>query len=396
MKTHIKTATLREEIEKGHLSSFYIEQVNLEIDLCKIGIIGKDFDKGDLDKLICGQSDFVAEEIYRHGHKFLVNGDMIFRPTICFTPHINSAESIAEELKKMDINAACISNLNANLDQLYAKFKSGYLQCLILAETLLKDFELPWIEMVVLACPSLDINSVTQRIKYGIQLSPKTGKEDCKILEFIGQTNTGQDLIGSLDLVLRDSSLPHNIGDGANNPKIQQEMVRKMKNHAQQILDSGETSDPLYAVDLARELTAEENKVERERKLEAGRSKHKRNSDNQAKLESGNLSTKVTSYAGLPISPRGGRAVSRNAPDSARPEQLRKLQELTNGQLGHASHEVTAAQAGHQIALLETRAHIGLASYAQIKTLVENNVAPERAHVMSTEQAEIIIKSLKL
>ena len=387
---------MREEIEKGYLSSFYIEQVNLGIDLCKVGITGKDFDKGNLDKLIYGQSDFVAEEIYRHGHKFLVNGDMIFRPTICFTPHINSAKSIAEDLKNMDINAACFSNLSDNLDQLYAKFKSGGLQCLILTDPLFKDSELPWIEMVVLACPSLDIGSVTQRIKYGIQLSPKTGKEDCKILEFIGQTKPGQNLVGALDIIVDDSPLPYNFEEDANTPKTQREMAQKMKIGAQQILESGETSDPLYAVDLARESIEEENKLERERKLEAGRAKDKRASKKQAELRRANPSTKVTSYAGLPIFPRGGRAVSRNKPDSARPEQLRKLQELTNGQLGHASHEVTAAQAGDQIALLETRARIGLATYSQIKMLVENGIAPARAHVMSTEQAEIIIKSLNL
>ena len=401
---YVKPITLREGVEKGFLSPFIIDQVELDIDLRKVGIVGKDFDQRELDKLIWQNTNTIAEEIYLHGHKKLKDGSLKFRPTIVFTPHVNSADAVAAALRDKGIKAACISYRSPDPDILYRQFKSGELECLVNVAILQEGFNAPWVEMVALACPGLSIGPVTQKVGRGTRLSPQTGKSDCKILEFRGTSNSSKDLVGALDIILGDTALPHNTGEDAKTPKAklkaQKEMAQKMKDRAQQLLDSGEAYDPLQAVDLARELLEEENKAERERKLEAGRAKYAQKSNHRAKLKRVNPFGQISPNAqvgslSVPVVPRGGRAVDRSHPNSARPEQLRALQELSGGQLGHASHGITAAQAGHQIALLETRHRLGLSSPAQIASLIRYGVNPERANNMTSKQAGAIIGSMK-
>ncbi|KAI0082294.1 P-loop containing nucleoside triphosphate hydrolase protein [Panus rudis PR-1116 ss-1] len=74
----------------------------------------------------------------------------------------------------------------ANLIQ---EFKSGGFPVLLNCAVLTEGADIPNIDCVIVARPTRSKNVFAQMIGRGMRLSPQTGKEDCRIIDFVDSTN---------------------------------------------------------------------------------------------------------------------------------------------------------------------------------------------------------------
>ncbi|KAL6309906.1 P-loop containing nucleoside triphosphate hydrolase protein [Sparassis latifolia] len=72
---------------------------------------------------------------------------------------------------------------------LIASFKDGKFPVLVNCAILTEGADIPNIDCVIVARPTRSRNIFAQMIGRGMRLSPQTGKEDCRIIDFVDSTN---------------------------------------------------------------------------------------------------------------------------------------------------------------------------------------------------------------
>lgn len=361
----IRKVTMRDAIEGGFLSRLHLLSVDSGIDLRGIKILdNKDFDQDELDRIIYDHTNQIATDIKAH----MIKPDGSYRPTVVFTPHVQSAEAIAAAMRDMGVPFSSISYRSADPDAIHRRFKAGEVWGLSNVAILAEGWNAPWVEMVVLACPTLKPGPVTQKIGRGTRKSLATGKENCLILEFDCITSK-KNLRSSFEAIL----------DGAEEEKKPTKAEAKQRARVAEKLDAivktREEIDLLEAHELAKEQVSQEDREAREKKLSRARYR-------ESKTRS--VVRAYDPHAGLPSRP----SPQRDRVESLRPatpEMKAQVEALSKGIIKTESLSAGAAQ--DFVEMLEFRRRAGLSTEPQRRFMVRLGCDPRVAASMTKAQA---------
>lgn len=129
------------------------------------------------------------------------------RIAICFSPTIDAALAISEELNGMGIAAETVIGKTAKpeRDRIYSALRSGEIRVLSSVSVLLEGFDVPRVDCVIMARPTKSVGLYIQAVGRGLRLYP--GKKDCLILDVAG-THDEHSLVGMSQLAGREKKAP--------------------------------------------------------------------------------------------------------------------------------------------------------------------------------------------
>lgn len=115
------------------------------------------------------------------------------RSTLVFCVNIQHTMDLTTTFREAGIDARYLHGgtpMKAR-KQLLQDFKDGQFKVLINCAILTEGFDLPQIDVVLMARPTRSRNLFSQMIGRGLRLSPQTGKTDCLILDLVGTIERG-------------------------------------------------------------------------------------------------------------------------------------------------------------------------------------------------------------
>lgn len=166
-----------ELINQGFLvkpSYFSIAQADLD----KVGTVSGDFDEEQL-ALACNHPKLI-QQIVQDWRRYAWG-----RRTIAFTVNVQHAQDLASAFVSAGIPAAHVSaHTPGNVTgQLYEQLASGALQVLASCMKLTEGFDVPSVNAIILARPTLSKALYFQMVGRGLRLSPETNKVDCVVID---------------------------------------------------------------------------------------------------------------------------------------------------------------------------------------------------------------------
>ncbi|KAF9535421.1 P-loop containing nucleoside triphosphate hydrolase protein [Crepidotus variabilis] len=109
------------------------------------------------------------------------------RSTLVFCVNIDHVKALTQTFRKYGIDARYIFSETPPVQRqaLVADFKTGLFPVLVNCAILTEGADIPNIDCVLVARPTRSRNIFAQMIGRGMRLSPHTGKEDCRIIDFV-------------------------------------------------------------------------------------------------------------------------------------------------------------------------------------------------------------------
>lgn len=113
------------------------------------------------------------------------------KSTLVFCVNIDHVHALTRTFRNFGIDARGIDSQTgiAERKSLISQFKQGEFPILVNCAILTEGTDIPNIDCVVLARPTRSPNVYAQMIGRGMRLSPSTGKEDCRIMDFVDVTS---------------------------------------------------------------------------------------------------------------------------------------------------------------------------------------------------------------
>lgn len=161
----------------------------------------------DLRELKPGKGDFSAEDLDRRIKPLAaILGKSILqeaasRPTMVFTPGVDSATAIASALRSRGASATWVAGDSLDRDQKIGAYKAGEIQFLVSCQLLLEGFDAPLTGAVALCQPTQSRARLCQMIGRGLRLHPC--KSDCLVIDFDYLTAT-HSLVRPADLFMEE------------------------------------------------------------------------------------------------------------------------------------------------------------------------------------------------
>jgi superfamily II DNA or RNA helicase len=369
---HLK---LGEAIEKNYLCRLLIKRCDTKIDLRKVGRVAGDFNQTELDRVIYENTNKLATAIKK---------EIENRPTIAFTPLVESAEALAAALNDIGVTARAVSYKTRDPLELYEAHKRGEFQVLTNAMKLTEGFDAPYVEAVVIARPTRSVNVYRQMIGRGTRKSEQTGKTNCKIIDFAFVSDS-----------LEIAGAPETVLD-----VVDENDIKDIADEVNRLIAEGEDVDLMEAMKEAqrklrekREKAAAEAEVRRlaeEARLAALEARRAKNREE-------NFNYKVTTYdpfannlLGIPQE----RADAWTTHDPATDKQKALITKLTKGKV--KVDKLNKQAAASMIGQLKASLNEGLATYAQRDLMVRRmGVKADDARNMTIAEATAYINENK-
>ncbi|KAG6862363.1 hypothetical protein C0995_011803 [Termitomyces sp. Mi166 len=113
------------------------------------------------------------------------------KSTLVFCVNIPHVVALTQTFRIHGIDARYVyaKTPRAERQALIASFKAGQFPVLINCSILTEGTDIPNIDCVVVARPTRSRNVFAQMIGRGMRLSPSTGKQDCRIIDFVDSTS---------------------------------------------------------------------------------------------------------------------------------------------------------------------------------------------------------------
>ncbi len=171
-------------LAEGWISMLIPKRPNTEYDISKVGITNGDYTLGQLQEAVGTDSltQAVCEEICKWGSNR--------RKWLAFCSGIEHAEKVATVLSWMGVAAAAVhSKMPGELrDERIRAFKAGGLRCITNNNVLTTGFDDPEIDMIPMLRPTMSPGLWVQMLGRGTRPSPATGKANCLVMDFAGNT----------------------------------------------------------------------------------------------------------------------------------------------------------------------------------------------------------------
>ena len=169
---------LHKAIQDKNLVPIIGERVtDFNIDLSELKVTKGDYNETELGDLLLNYFSPIAHNI---------KGRSEGLKTLVFMPNVESSRLMAEELRSKGIPAAYLAGLHATAERkkILYDFHVGSTTHLCACNILLEGFDEPAVEAIVMLRPTPSRPLFAQAIGRGTRLSPETGKENVKLIEF--------------------------------------------------------------------------------------------------------------------------------------------------------------------------------------------------------------------
>ncbi|GAA6008126.1 hypothetical protein JCM10207_007038 [Rhodosporidiobolus poonsookiae] len=112
------------------------------------------------------------------------------RSTLVFAVSVAHVVSLTNEFRERGVDARFVyaDTKQAQREELYRAFKAGEFPVLVNCGILTEGADFPVIDCVLLARPTRSQNLFLQMLGRGLRLSPDSGKEDCLVIDLVGNS----------------------------------------------------------------------------------------------------------------------------------------------------------------------------------------------------------------
>lgn len=174
-------------INEGFMSPLVTKKTNSEIDTSGLSVAAGDFKIGQLEDALSRVVIKACEELCRWAY----DRDSI----LIFAPGVKNSIQIAELMNRFGVPTAAVhSNTkdyrisDAERDRRIEDFKSFKLKCVVNNNVLTTGFDHPGLDCIGMMRPTLSPGLWVQMLGRGTRVSVDTGKRDCLVLDFAGNT----------------------------------------------------------------------------------------------------------------------------------------------------------------------------------------------------------------
>jgi DNA repair protein RadD len=171
-------------IDDGYLKPLISKRTVAQVNLNGVGIGSDgDYSKGELEAAMDTQSlnYQVCKEMVQYGQDR--------RSWLVFAAGIKHAEHIAELLRSFGIATVAVhSKMGDSRDKAIEDFKSGKIRCIVNNNVLTTGFNHRPTDFIGMLRPTTSTGLWVQMLGRGTRPSPETGKTDCLVLDFAGNT----------------------------------------------------------------------------------------------------------------------------------------------------------------------------------------------------------------
>ncbi len=123
--------------------------------------------------------------------------DSFRKSTLIFCVNIEHVHALTDTFRQAGIDARALTGETHARDraQMLEAFKRGEYPVLVNCAILTEGADLPNIDCVLLARPTRSRNLFSQMIGRGMRLSPETGKQNCLVLDLVGNVEKGDGVV---------------------------------------------------------------------------------------------------------------------------------------------------------------------------------------------------------
>lgn len=205
-------------IAEGFIAPLVPKKTDVEIDVSNVGL-----NKGEFAQ---GQLQTQTEKITYKALQELCHHAATRRSWLIFCAGIENAEHSAEILRHFGVAAACVHSKlsDAENKRRYDAFRRGELRALTNNNKVTTGFDHPPIDLIGMLRPTLSPGLWVQMLGRGTRPSPETGKTDCLVLDFAGNTRR----LGPIN----DPVIPRKKGEGTGEAPIRICDICGVYNHA--------------------------------------------------------------------------------------------------------------------------------------------------------------------
>lgn len=168
-------------IDQGYLSNLVTLPCTDKstFDFSKVRITNGDYNSKDAEAVL---SDL---ERLKAACNLMIEHGQDRRAWLVFVSGIFVAETVAEMLRGLDIDAATVNSKRTKEenDTAIAAFRAGKLKCLVSADQLTTGFDVPQIDLIGMLRPT--VSTVLHVQMMGRGMRPCEGKTDCLVLDFV-------------------------------------------------------------------------------------------------------------------------------------------------------------------------------------------------------------------
>ena len=171
-------------IAEGFLVPLIPKRTLTEIDVSHVTLTGGEFNNKQL------QAAVDKDETTYNAVKEIVQQGQNRNCWLVFASGVDNAEHVAEVLRNFGVSAAAVHSKlpDGENNKRMADFKSGKLRALVNNNKLTTGFDHPPVDLIGMLRPTMSPGLWVQMLGRGTRPSPKTGKRDCLVLDFAGNT----------------------------------------------------------------------------------------------------------------------------------------------------------------------------------------------------------------
>lgn len=200
-------------LSQGLLCGFVVESFETNTDLSDIDSQNGDFNEEQLSRKLALDShrnDIICKVVKN------ANENQERKKILIFCVNVAHAEQIKSKLNKIGIPTDIIIGSTTATERLkvFSHFNSGKITCIVNCGVLTEGFNMPSIDCVVLARPTMSKSLFTQMIGRGLRLHE--GKKDCLFIDIKDRTHVAKNAIEKAPIsmdTLKAASEPDSISD---------------------------------------------------------------------------------------------------------------------------------------------------------------------------------------
>lgn len=170
---------LPQAIRDGYLCPIQAQSMPLSLDISGVGMQSGDYAAGQLGDALDPYLDAIADAM----------ADTVSdRRTVVFLPLVRTAKAFAERLSERGLRAAEVDGESDDRAEVLADFEAGRYDVLCNSMLLTEGWDCPSVDCIVVLRPTRSRSLYAQMVGRGTRLSPKTGKDNLLLLDFLWMT----------------------------------------------------------------------------------------------------------------------------------------------------------------------------------------------------------------
>lgn len=175
-------ASFNRLVAEGFIAPLVTKKTNVEVDTSELSVVQGDFAKAALEHAVTKVTLRAIEELCQRA------ADR--QSWLIFAPGIENSEKITQVLNHYGIRTKAVhSKMKADeRDRAIAELQNFELRCVVNNNVLTTGFDHPGLDCIGMLRPTLSPGLWVQMLGRGTRVSPATGKTDCLVLDFAGNT----------------------------------------------------------------------------------------------------------------------------------------------------------------------------------------------------------------